>query len=190
VDLRVRLRYYFNINALKRNNNMLICRALLKYGYENFRLEILKYCSPEKCIKWEQFYIDLFNPEYNILKIAGSSLGSNQSEESRVKISASMKGIPKSDEAKAKMSAAKLGSKKSEETRAKMSASKKGNTYAKNHPNSIKIEVMDLETNISTVYNSIREAARALNCTHGSLRLNINSKRQFPYKGRYALKRV
>jgi group I intron endonuclease len=94
VDLQNRLRQYFNRNELKRNNNMLIFMALLKHGYSNFTLEILKYCSPEKCIKWEQLFLDLLNPEYNILKNAYSSLGYKHAE-SRAKISATVKGIPK-----------------------------------------------------------------------------------------------
>lgn len=32
VDLKERLTSYFNINHLKENYNMLICRALIKYG--------------------------------------------------------------------------------------------------------------------------------------------------------------
>jgi group I intron endonuclease len=120
---------------------MLICQALRKYGYENFRLEILKYCSPEKCIKLEQKYFNLFKPEYNILKIAGSSFGfkhseetlakmreRRQSEECRAKISASMKGIKKSEETRAKMSASKMGKSRSEETRAQISASNPNST--------------------------------------------------------------
>jgi hypothetical protein len=51
-----------------------------------FKLEILKYCSPARCIKWEQFYLDLLKPEYNILQIAGSCLGSKGSEETRAKM--------------------------------------------------------------------------------------------------------
>jgi hypothetical protein len=31
----------------------------------------------------EQYYLDLLKPEYNILKVAGSSLGFKHSEESR-----------------------------------------------------------------------------------------------------------
>jgi group I intron endonuclease len=53
---------------------MRIYKALLKYGYAEFRLEILEYCSPEVLIKREQFYFDTLNPEYNTLKIAGSPL--------------------------------------------------------------------------------------------------------------------
>lgn len=56
---------------------MAIYKALLrmlakKYGYAEFKLEILEYCSIEELIIREQFYFDKFNPEYNILKIAGS----------------------------------------------------------------------------------------------------------------------
>jgi group I intron endonuclease len=146
---------------------------LLKYGYSKFKLEILKYCSPAKCIKWEQYYFDLFNPEYNILKIAGSSLGSNQSEESRAKISASMKGIPKSDEAKAKMSASQLG-----------------NTNAKNQPNSVKIEVLDLDTDKTTIYPSANAAAKALNISQPAITMYFKRNERKPLKGRYILSKI
>jgi group I intron endonuclease len=124
VDLYNRLRFYFCENNLKRHPSMAICRALLKYGYSNFSLEILEYCDKDKALilSREQYYLDLLKPEYNILKIAGSSLGRNHSEKSRGKISASLLGIPKSEETRAKMSASKKGIPKSEETKAKMGA--------------------------------------------------------------------
>ena len=74
----------------------LIALALLKYGYSNFQLEILEYCEPSKCIEREQYYIDLLKPEYNILKTAGSRLGSKQSVEAREKISLSLRGNKRS----------------------------------------------------------------------------------------------
>jgi group I intron endonuclease len=43
-------------------------------------LEILEYCVIFNLIEREQYYISLFNPEYNILKIAGSNLGFKHSE--------------------------------------------------------------------------------------------------------------
>jgi hypothetical protein len=52
-------------------------------------------------------------------------------------------------------------------------------------PNSQKIEVLDLENNKTTFYNSIREAARALSCDHSSIRYYIKSKNPMPFKGRY-----
>lgn len=54
---------------------MSIYKALLKQGYTAFRLEILEYCSTDILIKREQFYLNEFKPEYNILKVAGSSFG-------------------------------------------------------------------------------------------------------------------
>ena len=59
----------------------LIAKALLKYGYSNFQLEILEYCPPELCIIREQYYINKFKPEYNIAKTAGSKLGLHQTIE-------------------------------------------------------------------------------------------------------------
>jgi len=168
VDLRVRLKCYFSAGHLERQTSRYksaIYSSLLKNGYENFRLEILKYCSPEKCIKWEQFYIDLLSPEYNILKIAGSTLGRTHTEESKNKISAHMKGIPRSEEHKEKIS---LG-----------------------NPNCKKIEVNYLESNTSTIYNSMGEAAKSLNLSsHKIISQYISRKQQIPYKGRYIFRRV
>lgn len=65
---------------------MIISKALLKYGYSNFKLEILEYCNEDNLRNREQHYLDLLQPEYNILKIAGSSLGFKHNEESLSKL--------------------------------------------------------------------------------------------------------
>jgi group I intron endonuclease len=70
-----------------------IYSAILKHGLAKFKLEILEYCSPAKCIKIEQQFINFLKPEYNIIKIAGSPLGFRHSEETLWKISAVHKGI-------------------------------------------------------------------------------------------------
>jgi len=70
----------------------MIYRALLNNGYSNFSLAIIEYCEPENCLKREQYYIDLLKPEYNILKIAGSSLGHKHSQETRANMSEAKKG--------------------------------------------------------------------------------------------------
>lgn len=54
---------------------MNICKALLKYGYSNFSISILEYYDSNNRLVREQYYIDLLQPEYNILKKAGSSVG-------------------------------------------------------------------------------------------------------------------
>jgi len=131
-----------------------IHNALLKYGYGNFKLEILEYCNRNDIVKREQFYFDLLKPEYNILKKADSSLGYTHTEETRAQMSSSQLGLKRgeknpmfgkkgemhprfskkhSDKTLAEMSNSKTGEKNpmfgkkhSEETRVKMSSSQAG----------------------------------------------------------------
>lgn len=62
---------------------MYISAGILKYGLDNFKLEILEYCLPEITLSREQYYLDLYRPEYNILKVAGSSKGYKHTTESK-----------------------------------------------------------------------------------------------------------
>jgi hypothetical protein len=110
-DLRARFKSYYSISSLlRRKTTSAIANALLKYGYSNFKLEILEYCDKSDTIKREQHYINLLKPEYNILKIAGSSLGHKHSEETLAKLRA-------------------IALNASEETRKKIGKTKIGNTY-------------------------------------------------------------
>lgn len=90
INLSKRFRQYFNYNfiTIPSKKNSIIYSSLLKYGYSNFSLEILEFCNSDNIIiEREQFYINSLKPEYNILKIAGSSLGHKASEETKKKIS-------------------------------------------------------------------------------------------------------
>jgi len=151
-------------------------------------LEILEYCEPEKCIEREQYYIDLLKPEYNLLKVAGSLLGFKHSEETKAKLS----GLVRSEETLAKYIEANKGDKNpmhgkihSEETRAKISTSRKANPCGSSQPSSQKIEIIDLETNITTKYNSMSEAAKALNIHNNIISQYFKKNQKKPYKGRY-----
>jgi len=97
INLSKRLTNYFNYSYITDpRRNMLIHKALLKYGYSKFLLEILEYCDPSDVLVREQYYIDVLKPEYNILKKAGSSLGFNHitsGEEKKVWPPAGMKEI-------------------------------------------------------------------------------------------------
>ncbi len=89
IDLNNRLKCYFNQDWLEleiKKSKSLVYRSLLKNGYSNFSLNILEYCSPEKAIEREQYYLDLLNPKYNILKKAGSLLGFKHSRETIAKM--------------------------------------------------------------------------------------------------------
>jgi len=70
----------------------------------------------------------------------------------------------------------RLGKTHSEETKVRISDAM---------PNSIKIEVVDIKKNITTSYDSIREAARALNISKSVISEYFSRNQQKPYKGRY-----
>ena len=92
-NLARRLKKYFYPSYLKSKENFIISRALIKYGYSNFSLTILEYCNKSELLNREQYYLDKLGPKYNILKIAGSSLGHTLSEETKGKISKALKGV-------------------------------------------------------------------------------------------------
>jgi group I intron endonuclease len=62
--------------------------AINKYGPNNFVFLILQYCDrvEDVCLGLEQYYLDLYKPKYNILKIAGSSHGFKHSPETIAKL--------------------------------------------------------------------------------------------------------
>jgi group I intron endonuclease len=134
VNLSNRFKQYYCYNHIADPaRNMPINRGLLKYGYSNFKLEILEYCDPKNVVQREQYYLDLFQPEYNILKTAGSSLGFKHTEETLAKFRvrkhseetlAKFRVRSHSEETKQKMSEAKLGISLSEDTRRRMSEAK------------------------------------------------------------------
>ena len=93
INLGLRFQNYFNLSYLKSRENLIISRAFIKYGYSNFSLTILEYCDKSELLKREQYYLDKLGPQYNILKIAGSSLGHTLSEETKTKISKALKGV-------------------------------------------------------------------------------------------------
>ena len=216
INLGKRLRSYYNYTVISYKKSR-INRALLKYGYSNFKLEILEYCKAEDTIKREQHYLDLLKPEYNILKVAGSMLGFKHAEESLAKMK--YVALNRSKETRAKMSAAKLGQKLSKETRAKIVAvlqevevkakilaaalKRKGRevseeTKAKmkasqskriKHPvPGIKVEVTSIETGCTTVYGSIRETAEVLKIGPGTISRRLKLNITKPYKGKFLIK--
>jgi hypothetical protein len=64
----------------------------------------------------------------------------------------------------------------------KISQAKLGNSYGKNQSTSMKIEVTDLELNIKTTYDSIGDAAKALNARQSSISNYFNRGQIKPFK--------
>lgn len=63
-------------------------RSILKYGLNNFAFLILQFCEKDEniCLGLEQHYLDLYHPDYNILRLAGSSKGFKHSPETIAKL--------------------------------------------------------------------------------------------------------
>jgi len=120
----------------------------------------------ENCLVREDFYISSLNPEYNILKKAGSSIGYIHKLETREKMSLSHIALDWTGERNPN-----FGKIVSEETRAILLAQKKNKSQM--------IEVMNLEKNKTTIYDSIRAAGRALNINQSRITTYFSQKESF-----------
>jgi len=141
----------------------------------------------------EQYYLDKYEPEYNILSLATSSLG--------------FKHTP---DTKEKMREKALGRKHSLEVRERMSDNRKGdkaNFYGKKHsPENLanlrekaqnrtkftrpgfQVEVTDLKSMTTKVYKSMHEVTRELNTHMSTLTRREKSGNNSPFRGRYDIK--
>lgn len=225
VNLGRRIRQYFNpayISQISRKS-MVIHKALLKHGYSNFKLEIIEYCTPSakrELVKKEQHYIKVLNPEYNVLKIAYSSLGYKHTKNTLVKIQKHLavlnknKSIPievinletnvSQNYVSLNEAAKNLNTTKNTLKRYILNSKLFKGVYKLNanltisnfdsnyinHPKSIKIEVTDLEKNTLTSYSSILSASRALGVRSTTIYLFIKRNQTKPYKGRFIFKTI
>lgn len=171
--LNDRFRRYFNHSYLSSSKRgaSLICKALLKYGYVGFRLEILEYCPRAILLAREQFYLDKFNPEYNILKIAGSNLGYKHSEASLELMSLASKSRNESEEVLKFKREVMLGRILSKDHLERM---------AKNNPFRVPIIISNIQTGKKEEFTSMAQAAQFLGVHMTTVkRYLINNK---PYK--------
>jgi hypothetical protein len=167
VNLNKRLREYLNINYLEQNLSMGICRALLKYGYSNFQFEILEYCECSKCLEREDYYLNLLNPEYNVSRKAGAPMyGRLHSEESK------KKKYRKQLKKKGENHHFCIGRPKGAGKAAKM------------------LEVFDIDTRVTTLYESISAAGRALSIPQRCIYTYFSRNQLKPYRGKYVFKKV
>lgn len=81
-------RFYNHKKDLKNNKhcNQHLQNSVNKYNLDNFEFSIIEICDKKELATKEQFYIDSIKPEYNICKVARSSLGYKHSEETKTKM--------------------------------------------------------------------------------------------------------
>lgn len=173
--------------------------AILKYGWDNFKHEILfSELSEEEAKRKEIELIAKYNSTdpnfgYNITK--GGDYRACMSEETKAKIKNKLRGIKRTEEQKLRYKEAALKRPKkqflSEETKLKISKSLIGNKRALGKDNqSKKVAKYTLDGEFIRLYKNALEAARELGCCSSGINCacrenkkeNINTTK---YKGRY-----
>jgi group I intron endonuclease len=194
--LYLRISDYYQAWYYISHSNLYIVRALFKYGMENFSLVILEYCESYNLIMCEQKWIDQLKPEYNTNPTAGNT-----------------KGYKHTIEAIEKMRKAALGRKHTEKVKELMSKFRTGKNnpfYGKKHSDKslslmkdsalkrikspvpgIEVEITNIETKITTVYDSIRKAALAIGSDIKTIlrreKSQIEKGINTPYKKKYMI---
>lgn len=210
VLLYKRLRSYFSNAYLNQTENMLISKALKKYGMVNFKLYILEHTNTDNVIEREQYWIDVLKPEYNINPKASGTLGFTHTLSSKLKMRNKALGRLVSEETKKKMSLARLGYKFSDdvleklkgrvftaEHKAKISKALIGRGYTeerlKNHIvqvtklKGIKLIVTDVQTGNIENFDSITLAANKLRASRSAIQ-NCMSKNTL-FRKKYKISR-
>lgn len=166
IDLRLRRTQHFNALLHNKHINNILQNAYNKYGIDAFEFEVLEIIDitddiKKRLLDREQFWIDNLNPEYNILRIAGSNLGYNHTEETKQKISNSMKGVKKSEEHALHIREGQKGRVLTEEHKQKLSEAAK-HRKSMSHHTLVSID--------GIIYNSIKEASDVLGITTNKIK--------------------
>lgn len=138
-DIPNRWRVHKSDLSLQKHGSITLQRSWNLHGEKAFKFEFIEHVANiTKLVEREQHWLDLLKPYdlnigYNILKIAGSRLGSKHTEEFKAKRSALYKGRKQSLDIVAKRVASNTGKKRTEETKAKMSAWQKGSKLSDSH---------------------------------------------------------
>ncbi len=157
ININLRKWQHFNDFKKNRHGNSRLQNHYNKYGKDDLQFSFLLGCDKKDLIKIEQYFIDSYNPFFNICKKADSSLGLKRSEETRKKIgdywrgkTSNFKGKSHTPEANLKNSLAhknkpspRKGVKLSIETKLKISLSKKGHGSftGKHHSEETKLKI-------------------------------------------------
>lgn len=139
-------RWRCHLSSLKRNkhHSRKLQNHFNKYKIEDLSFSIIEECSVNNLIIREQFYIDSYNPYFNICPLAGRTSGVIKTLETCRKISdakkgkcSPRKGQKQSQATKDKLRILNTGKIMSEEIKNKISKSLIGRVFTKDHCNKI-----------------------------------------------------
>ena len=181
---------------------MPIYKALLKYGHSNFIFEIIEYCEPKMTLQREQYYLDHYDFDYNVLAKAHSLWGYKHTKETLVKMTklTNALGYKHTLETLAQLRNSQINKKHTDESIEKMRElwaerkfkkqinkldalfNNRDDFILKKVRKKIKgklVNVTNIDTNVSNTYSSISEAALALDIERSTLRTNLKNKKIF-----------
>jgi group I intron endonuclease len=168
INLSSRMKNYLNNNFLRsrKNSNMPIIKALLKYEQSNFSLWILEYTKPECLTIRETFYITSIIPYYNVLKQGYSSLGYKHTEETKKLLSELANNRTHSDKTKTLIAKALVGENnpfynKSHSTESKIRMIEANSAYP--------VYVYDSFKKLIVIFPSVLTLAKLINSNHSTL---------------------
>lgn len=132
----------------RKNINMPIIKALLKYGQVNFGVLIIEYVTPSNLYDVpkarETYYISKLLPYYNVLKEGSSSLGFKHTESTKQTLSDLAKNRKHSDITKSLISKALIG--------------ENNPFYKNNHSNDAKLKMIEANSAYPFyIYNSYKK---------------------------------
>ncbi len=148
---KIRHKYQLKNN---KHNNTYLQNLYNKYGSEALCFEIIDYINKvSNLIPKEQYFINLFKPQLNVLPTAGSALGYKHKEATKKKISEKNTGRKMTPEQIKKGVIARIGQKTS-------LGCKRSDVYKKHLSEIKKKKVINRAT--GQIFNSIGDAANAV----------------------------
>jgi group I intron endonuclease len=196
-------RWLCHLSNLRNNkhHSIKLQRHFNKYGESDLQFSILLGCEKEDLLKTEQYFIDSYNPYFNVCKTAGSQLGMKRSDSYKIKCRERMIGkVSKtkgrhfnspSNETRLKMSLSHKERYKefpmTTKTKHKIGLGNKDKTLSEDHKkrlsniklvnpvNNIKIEQY-LNNKLINTFISIGEACRVTKLSYTTIKNSINNK--------------
>ncbi|CAZ83565.1 unnamed protein product [Tuber melanosporum] len=175
MNLAGRMRNYLNNTFLKhkKNCNIPIVEALLKYGQDNFAVLIIEYVDVKELTIRETYFLRKLLPYYNVLKQGYSSIGYKHTEATKQMLSELAKNRIHSDQTKALISRALTG--------------ENNPFYNKTHSVETKLRMIEANSAYPVyIYNSYRELlvvfpsvttlAKLINSNHSTIVSYIKNK--------------
>lgn len=202
VNLKSRIKSHKSMIKHNNEDNNHLRKATIKYGHNNFKIEIIKYCNEQELDYWERYFINLFksyDEKYGYNIELGGSTHKHLSKEQIRKMTNTKKGKLKGKENPF------YGRKHTIETKKKISDKNKGNKFcigrymsqetrskignANRYNRTKKINCYDMNGNFIKQYISVGEAKRQLKVKSSSFIANCargNRKSAYGYKWKYA----